>query len=230
MNIVNKVLVGKDDWLFLTNASNRVIDQITGDYKIPENFRDKWKALFDLRKLKSQEMKFSYVYSIIPNKECVYSKELPANIKLSRHRPVFDVLAAAEGLAKTCYPLEILQEKMAYEDVYIRGDTHWNHRGAFYAYQEILNCAGVQCIDESALKFENVQIDGDLSSKLGFKTETVRGKILCPSFTCLENNNVPNIGHRVVYQNSKKGYLVVSFFEIHSQRICLRCMPKPSDV
>ena len=160
--------------------------------------------MFKLRNLRSEAMGFKYLFSVIPNKECVYAKKLPEGISLSDCRPVFNVLSAAEGHVRTCYPIKILQEKAMVEDVYIRGDTHWNHRGAFYAYREMMTSAGIQAIDEQEIEFTEVEVDGDLTSKLGERTKTLRGKIRDQTFKCLENNNVPNIGHRVVYENSKE--------------------------
>lgn len=124
--------------------------------------------------------------------------------RLSDCRPVFDVLSSAEGRVRACYPLKKLQEKATIEEVYVRGDTHWNHRGAFYGYQDMMKSAGIEAIGEQELEFSEIEIDGDLTSKLGKRTTTVRAKIRHPNFKCIENNNIPNIGHRIVFENSNK--------------------------
>lgn len=198
------VLPGKDGWLFLDNDSNRVLAQVTGTMKMPIDFKARWERLFDYRAQRFAELRIPYSYAVVPNKECVYQEFLPDNIKVVDDRPVAEVIAAAEGRIGFHYLLDDLRAASKDADTYIKGDTHWNHRGAFVAFNALMRGNDLAEMDEDAIRFEERQIPGDLTSKIGQTTTTTFAVIKKPGFKKPEFNGVANQGQRLVYENENK--------------------------
>jgi hypothetical protein len=197
----NKILVGRDDWLFLNNDSNRVIDQISGNLTLSADFDAKWRSLFEYRRAQLDAIECKYGLLIAPNKECVYSNMLPDGIRLSDQRPVYRVLQQAKQTVHAIYPFEELVRQSAIIDVYPKGDTHWNVHGALIGYRKLCSVIGAPCVEDNEIEFFIVE-RGDLSSKLGMKTSYVQGRIKNPSFNRVFNNDIPNNGNRIEYINT----------------------------
>ena len=198
------VLVGKNDWLFLNKDANCVIDQILGKYVLPRDFYQSYVNLFDFRKYKASEIGYRYFFGIIPNKECVYSEFLPDEIRLSDQRPVFDVLKAASGRVECSYYLDWLVSAARKREIYIKGDTHWNHIGALEAFNFLMISLGLPGIDDDEFIETAEIIDGDLTSKINSYTKTTVLRPAKREFQLVDRNNVLNIGQRRVYENKCK--------------------------
>lgn len=182
----NSVIVGKEGQLFLTNDTNRVIDQIQGSYQItPENL-EKWRIFAD--KLNEIEQKgIDCRYLVVPNKECVFDRQLPDGITLSPQRPLFQVLNILEKQWSRfpdafSYPLELLRTT-PYGPNYTNGDTHWTTYGAWCAVESVFGVSHKEAIDRvrdeivsapPKFRYENA----DLLSKLG--GDCIESKPVCP--------------------------------------------------
>ena len=131
-NIPPKCLVGKDGWLFLDNDTNKIIQQITGAY---DGFNaasaDHWGRTIRRR---AERLPVPYIFSVVPNKECVYSQCLPDGIVVSDDRPLSMIAAR---LPETLYPLDALIRRSCDWPVFRKTDTHWNAQGAFIFAEEI---------------------------------------------------------------------------------------------
>lgn len=200
--IVNdgKFTVGKEGWLFLSNDTNRVMEQITGTYNLAGSFDVLWKEVFKFRKKKLDALGVKYTFLIAPNKECVYEQFLPPGLSLSDKRPVSRVLEQATGHVEVIYPLHELRELAGSVDVFPKGDTHWNLLGALAAYRLFVSKIGVHPVQDSEIEFYT-DSQGDLSSKIGQSTEYVRGRIRRPNYKVVFDNRVPNTGNRKTFEN-----------------------------
>jgi hypothetical protein len=196
-----KVLIGKDGWLFLDNDTNRVIDQISGTYNLPANFRDAWSNLFLYRMDKSKELGFQYCYSIVPNKESVYHKYLPDGVKHSEERPVRLVLDCVPPGMRSCYLLDELLLASEYNEVYTKGDTHWNYIGALCGFNKIASILGLGVLTSDDYTLNVVDIPGDLSSKCGLPNSGPNISLLNKKYRVVDDNGVSNIGKRIVFRN-----------------------------
>lgn len=197
------VLPGKEGWLFLTGDSNRVIDQISGKYPIPESFYADWRDVFVSRMSRAQG-NYEYHFAIVPNKECVYAHFLPEEVRFSENRPVAQVMAAAHGVVNASYLLDPLINMAKSKEVFIKGDTHWNHIGALVSFNELMKSLGMESISESDIECEDVVIEGDLTGKIGQSTVTTTVKLKQTSHQLIDNNKVSNVGQRRVYENTDK--------------------------
>jgi len=180
------VLVGKDGQLFLTNDTNRVIDQIKGELLLQTEQLEKWRLFANnLNEIEAKGIECHFL--VVPNKECVFSNLLPNGIALSPHRPIFQIHEILEKHwwkfpVAFSYPLEILKDNR-YGPNYTPGDTHWTTYGAWCAvesiftgwYGEEINLLRKEIIASPAeFSYENA----DLLSKLG--GNCVETKPLCP--------------------------------------------------
>lgn len=200
----NKVLVGKDDWLFLSNDTNKVIDQITGRFILPDNFGQRWREVFDFRLSLADEVGYKYFFNIIPNKECVYAKYLPDNLSLSENRPVYEIIKSFPSGVEWSYYFEILREASFKQDVFSKGDTHWNYWGALIAFNEFMRKLGFQEISLDQISQHDSLIDGDLSSKIGQKTLNTKLVLKKRNFRVIERNDITNVGQKIVFENDDK--------------------------
>jgi len=198
------VLSGKLGWLFLRRDSNRSMDQITGNYYLAPDFFQTWAALFDYRAQKARELNFQYFFGIMPNKECVYTRYLPDDVVLSENRPVAAVLEAATGRVNHRYYLDALTKAAAVEDVYLKGDTHWNFLGARIAFNEMMRALGLPVIEDAEFTRVDSNIDGDLSGKIGAQTPSVILAPVAAKYRLIDNNNIKGIGERRIYEHPDK--------------------------
>jgi len=207
------ILYGKEDWLFLKDDSNRVQEQIAGTYPLPESFEDRWVELFNYRAEMARKIRYRYFYGIAPNKECIHAEQLPEGVKVVEDRPVRKVLKAAEGRVDHRYYYEPLRRAAQMgEDVFVRGDTHWNHTGALLAFNEVMR--GLDLPEMCLQEFEGElrQIEADLSIKLGRLCPTLVLKVRDPKFRLVDNNQVNNVGQRRIYEHEDKSLPTCVFF------------------
>lgn len=206
------VLRGREGWLFLSNDTNSVIDQITGKIKLPENFIENWSQLFEYRRENLDKLKTRYFLSIVPNKECVYSDFLPDGIECSSRRPIYDVIKVASGVIDYRYMLDDLRPVGSRGQTFIKGDTHWNYYGALLAFNALMEQNGLAPLPEEALRFVDLEYNGDLASKVGEKTSLRHGAVIKKNFKRVDSNDLRNIGQRVIFENNDKNLPTLVLF------------------
>lgn len=205
MNDHNKVLIGKEDWLFLQNDSNSIQKQIAGQIKLDKYA---WRTILENRKNKLNSIGIKYIFMVIPNKECVYEQFLPDGIAISRNRPIFDML---EIFPELIYPIEELKK---YKNTYDKGDAHWNWYGAYIAYQNLISKIEIAPLEEKNISFyEDDRIETDLASKLGIsngKTININVNKNTPVKTF--DNKIKNTGRMYELENNNIDSTTILFF------------------
>ncbi len=184
-----KVIMGKDKWLYYKNT----VDQ----YRSGRHFREKelgrWRDYLLKRSNKLGKRGISYFFIIAPNKASVYPEYIPAKynrIKEDTHMDQFvEYFMSSPGLAiidlRSC-----LGEAKKRFRVYHHTDTHWNHIGIYFAYEDILKKIKQSEYTLSPIKFNSFEIvmkdnpGGDLAGMIGDR-ERIREEdfILTPGFT-----------------------------------------------
>jgi alginate O-acetyltransferase complex protein AlgJ len=169
---LGKVLVGREGWLFLRGDSNDAIGQHTGRVRFSETDEEELRGLFERRVAVARAAGASWLTAVVPDKEILYSEHLPASIVPLAHRPVHDYLGiAAEAGANAIYLHQPLEEAKDRGELYLRTDTHWNHRGAYVAYLAIcreLERLGIplEVVEEDWIEWWERPALGDLGEKL----------------------------------------------------------------
>ncbi|HET7506799.1 MAG TPA: DHHW family protein [Solirubrobacterales bacterium] len=169
---LGKVLVGRDGWLFLQGDSNDAIGQHTGRVRYSEADKEELRALFERRVSVAREAGATWLTAVVPDKEILYSEQLPASIVPLSRRPVHDYLEIAqEAGAEAVYLYEALAAAKDEGELYLRTDTHWNHRGAYVAYLAICRELGrlgipLSVVEEDWIEWWERPALGDLGEKL----------------------------------------------------------------
>jgi GT2 family glycosyltransferase len=167
-----RVVIGRDGWLFLQEDRNDALGQHTGRVKFSSRDKESLAGLLRERRAVVESFDRIWLTAVVPDKEAVYAEFLPPEVAPVPRRPVHDFLeiAAAEG-APAIYLLDDLRAAKAQGDLYMKTDTHWNHRGAFVAYRAVcreIAARGLdlEVLDPGAISWIEQPVQGDLGSKL----------------------------------------------------------------
>lgn len=136
-------LVGKQDWLFLCNDSNKCIDQYRGTYEIPRMLPRFWEEALNRRQEYFDKLGIPYLFYIIPGKEYIYPEFLPDSVTRSPSPVLWEQMYATVQ-EKTGVKIQSLHTHLQkerediIEPLYYRTDSHWNAFGALAAAEYIL--------------------------------------------------------------------------------------------
>lgn len=223
-----KVLHGKNGWLFLREDSNNIVGQQTGVVKLGSEGRAKWRRTLEDRIAASEQLGVTWVCLVVPDKESVYPEHLPESILPADQRPVHEFLEVAEGLsAPVVYGLDWLEPAKARADLYATTDTHWNYRGAYITYRALCDQLADQGVDfdlieEDRLRWIDLEFEGDLGSKVLPKPimgRTVRCEVAGSESQLTFDNDVQNHGWVKRFEKPSGGRACVVFGESFSYHL-----------
>lgn len=206
VNQFDKVLIGKNNWLFLQNDTNRVVEQNQGSLVLtPEGYL-KWVRTLQARKsiLKSQGIQ--YYFLVAPNKECVYPEYLPNDYNINDERIINQLIRQCKiREIEILYPLEIFNLYKSEKDLYSPINTHWNGAGGFVAYDFLMH---KMKIDTRILTWEDIYyreavISEDLGNKLIPKQSAsfIWGRVHNAQAQTIFDNEVVNSGRQQITLN-----------------------------
>lgn len=174
--VPNLVHIGKENWLFyvrpglVTNTSTFFTPFQLSQVQHNLQIITKW---FELKGIK-------YYLMVAPIKPRIYPEMLDARLKFQFQNSKLDQLYTYLKADTSINLIDIREELINGKKIrptYMKTDTHWNHFGAFLAYEKIMN---VFKKDFPNLKIDSIhdyQIDtfetnaGDLQSMMGFDDE-----------------------------------------------------------
>ncbi len=160
---IESVVVGKNDWLYYSSTLNdylgkntlseREIFCVTNNLKITQDYLEK--------------QNINFLFTVAPNKNTLYPENMPYyySVKESNTRNLDNLAKALEGNVNYCDLLTPLKESD--EVLYLKGDSHWNNKGALLAYNTLLDSLGKEHNDYSdaqAVRAKN--FNGDLVKML----------------------------------------------------------------
>jgi len=183
----SRALIGKDGWLYFDNQNSFLDAQ--GLAKIDEEKTKLMVKSFikNWQNLKAKNI--DYLVVIAADKTSIYPEFLPDFIKISNGEHRIDKFIAALKKAAPNFPvLDLrphLQEAKKQEILYQKTDTHWNSRGAYVGYAEIMKKLNLQYVARSEfLNVENTMKDGDIAYIMGIDAQNIDYD--------LQENFVPN--------------------------------------
>jgi hypothetical protein len=208
-----KVLIGRDGWLFLQRDTNDVVGQHTGRVRLGRRGREAWRALLSERISRAKRFGVVWVSLIAPDKESVYPEYLPPEIVPSPRRPVHELLEVARSVeAPVLYPVEELVAAKDQGPLYFPTDTHWTHRGAYVAYRALcreLAGRGVELgvVEERAINWTAPPHVGDLGIKLDPAVAGVGsfGRLDRQSRRLVFDNRIHNHGRVMIFEDAQQG-------------------------
>lgn len=137
----SRAVIGKNGWLYFDNE-NSILDA-TGKAVLSDELIDRGVEAFARNWQEMRAKNINYLLVIAADKTSIYPEFLPDYIKVSAggtHR--IDKFITALKKKYPNFPLLdlrlVLKKAKEKEIIYQQTDTHWNKRGAHYAYVEIM--------------------------------------------------------------------------------------------
>lgn len=191
-----KVLEGKEDFLFLRNDSNKVLQQISGERNLTSGEISLWKKQIEYRDNVCKSFGAQYLYFIVPNKHCVYSQFLDEKYTVSETRAARKL---EKAISRVFYPCDLLKN---YQNLsYYKTDTHWNSTGCALAWNQISDILSLGFKFDLS-KTKKQKIIGDLGNKLSPQRESVADELDIEIETEeFWNNELHNRGVVRIYKN-----------------------------
>ncbi len=173
---VDKVLMGRERWLYFKGEDTRAIDRdFRGVVPYPPEEPRHIAAELEHRRAFLAQRDIAYLVLIVPDKATIYPEHLPAWIvraKRTRLDSLFDALAAYPAL-RVVDPRSALRERKQDAQVYYRTDSHWNYEGAIIAYDLLMSAVNRAGVDVPHVPAERPRYEpgdeysGDLALLLG---------------------------------------------------------------
>jgi hypothetical protein len=137
------VLRGRDGWFFY--ADDEGVEDYTNAHLMTEDAIATWRQQIVITRNWCRAHHLAYVFTIAPDKHVLYPEKMPDEVQplqpTSRTDQVLNAVSDT-GVAVDLRPA--LFDAKRRERIYQRTDTHWNERGAFAAYQQILQAVRAQ--------------------------------------------------------------------------------------
>jgi hypothetical protein len=188
--VFNHVLVGKQDWLYLTDEDNLDYYQHASPFSQPQMAHIQQKLDQVNAHLAAQGIDFIVVVS--PNKESIYPEFLPDSIQQINLKSQLDQLLDymdPYGQTRIIDLRTLLMDAKNSGQVYNRTDTHWNEPGAYLVYRKILDSLQerfptVKTYPPEDFTLSSETLQGDLSHMLPltnpFEEQSI---VVTPKFT-----------------------------------------------
>lgn len=196
INILNKVVTGKNNWLFLGNDYTNTLDKLTGKFYY-HNSKNKNEDVTNrynyynkiVNKLSSSHNKIFFL--IGPNKTSVYPEFLPKTVTPAP-KPFHEQLTQKmrKERINVYYPLHDLIQVKEKALLYYVTDTHWNQYGAFIAF--------INLISQIDPMYSNIVKKEDFSFKAG---KSYPGDLITIGNLIFENKNYQD-NFQAFYKNA----------------------------
>ena len=161
------VLKGNSDWLFFSDG--RTVDDISGALPFSAGELENWCKLLTGRRDWLKARGIRYILVVPPDKQSMYPEQLPswlaARAGPSRRLDQFFTYMRDHSDVPVLDLRPALAEAKAHGDIYLHTDTHWNDRGAFAAYRNIMEKLGKMGLPVQALGADS--FDETLEEKPG---------------------------------------------------------------
>ena len=197
------VLIGKDGWLFYTR-DHLLVDFISAE-PFTEEALNAWQRLIEGKRDWLAFRGIPYFFVVAPNKQSIYPEQMPESYYRahgpSRLDQFLDHMRNRSDVNIVDLRGNLLEAKSKGQ-VYFRGDTHWNEKGAFIAYHSIMDAIRSTTNDDrlaprSLKDYQSIAAirkGGDLAKMLGLAGDIEeRYDRLNPLFMrCAQEEALPN--------------------------------------
>ncbi len=158
----DQVVVGKDDWLYYAGT----LDDYLGENLMSEKGLANAVHNIGLMQQYVESRGSKFIITVAPNKNSVYGDNMPSNY-LRGEENNHSLLAPLLGQAGIHYVDLYHIFESSDEFLYLRGDSHWNNKGALLVCQRLMDALGKE-YDASAYSAYEVRKEhiGDLEKML----------------------------------------------------------------
>jgi len=135
----NRVLKGRNDWYFLGNYENNVLNNTFGMQTISDIDLHIMKQNLENLNDYLTSLDITFYFVIPPNKSTVYQENLPFTVK-QNPTPITQFLGTIKPSDSIRFIdlRKALKNKKEGNQLYLKTDTHWNSQGAYFAYEQIM--------------------------------------------------------------------------------------------
>jgi alginate O-acetyltransferase complex protein AlgJ len=204
-----KVLEGKNGRLFLSNDSNDVVHQHTGELLLSDTQVRGWQNVLENRFRWLERQGTAYCFLVAPTAHSVFPEELPENLPQGRTRPILQILEqlrSSKSFARVLYPLDEIAALKPDPYIFSPTNSHWGPSGAFCAYRsvirEVADRVTMHQVCSEALEFQDTLYTGDLGFKMKPKCES-RHRIVTvpkPRAYLVSDNRIHTTGSKIVFE------------------------------
>ncbi len=134
-------IAGKADWLFYSDR--RMVHDLQGTHPFDDAALAHWKTLLTARRDWLRARDIRYLLVVPPDKHSIYPEYLPDWLTASTHPPRRIDQFFAYMKTHSDVPVLDLRDALlgakTQGRVYYMTDTHWNDRGAYAAYRQVMD-------------------------------------------------------------------------------------------
>ncbi|MEA2029107.1 MAG: hypothetical protein U9N49_09040, partial [Campylobacterota bacterium] len=238
-----KVITGKDGFLFLGNQYNDILHKTNGRLQYSEKQIDHWTDRLQKLQQWYENQGIKFIMVIVPNKHTIYKEKLPNWMQYSGKTITDDIIKFSKSKSINLLDLRpaLLKNKKNDNLLYFKTDTHWTNLSIGLAYSKIIQYINsVYSINLSTVNY-NIKNDfrgsGDLASFLKInntyrnnyenryqfvfkKSKILLSEIDKKSLKLL--NRSKYILNRSIYIN-KKAYQIENNTSLNAQKLLLLC-------
>ena len=178
--IPEKIVIGKEDWLFLGDGYSKAITETKGITNFSEEELNKiTNNIIEFEKyFKQKQIKF--FLAIAPEKSTVYGDNLPIK-QSSKQTKLEQLRKRLSAIGFNLIDLKADLKKDQSYPLYYKTDSHWNQIGMYYGYLRLMKSICPSFPMVKILQFDNFSIDssnrnytGDMAWQLSLKTKEPR--------------------------------------------------------
>lgn len=160
------VVVGLRGWLFY--AGDRSIENYRHQVPLSAAELDGWVKGIEERKAWFAARGITYLFVIAPDKQSIYPEYMPRSLAPPPGDTRLDQLD--RRLAGDASWLDLrgpLRAAKGDEPLYLKGDTHWNDRGAYAGYRAVMQRLGLPLLPRDESKLARFSHSDDLARMSG---------------------------------------------------------------
>ena len=199
---IPEVVLGTGGWLYYIGATgDRLIDRhVLGRDPFTHDELERWRTFLLERSQRYRDLGAKYALVIAPNKESIYPEHLPSWVGPRVGPTRLDQLMAHMKSTPEVTVIDLratLRDAKSRSVVYYKADTHWNTRGAYAAYREVLRVLSRDFPGLSAKSWEGLlprAIDRtgfDMARMLGLVPEAPEADYVLDHVACTRTDVVP---------------------------------------
>ncbi len=133
------VILGRDRWLFYGDDSG--LDDYVAQTPFTRDELDEWRTTLSDTRAWLAARGTAFVFTVAPDKHVIYPDQMPSSIRRIGRTTRTDELLTELQRDASLVVVDVrpaLLRARTHERVYHMTDTHWNDRGAFAAYEQIV--------------------------------------------------------------------------------------------
>ncbi len=180
-----KVLLGANDWLFLTSES--VLDYQRHARPFSSDELARWVRTLEDRRAWLAERGIAYMVVIAPNKHSIYPEFLPQALASGARETRLDQLSRALSAGSDVRLINLRDSLLSARSsgsgrLFHKTDTHWNLLGAWYGARAVVDALGPSLTRDSLGRepgelMRRISHGGDLARLLGLASDRLETEV-----------------------------------------------------